>query len=76
VSLIGKMFRLPFAWAVRETGTFLMAWGNPDDVQFAESLLLYREKYSYWLDQRYYWFNGMVLSALEAFIERLNRYAA
>jgi hypothetical protein len=76
--LLSKNTPLEFAWAVRETGTFLMAPGNADDLELAESLLLCREKYKYWLDQRYYWFNGIELTALalETVIERLNGYTA
>ena len=71
--LLSKNAPLSFAWAVRETGTFLMAPGNADDLELAELLLLCREIYGYWPDQRYYWFDGITLSALalETIIERL-----
>jgi hypothetical protein len=76
--LLSEKAPIEFAWAVRETGTFLMERGNADDLEMAKSLLFCREKYGYWPDQRYYWFDGNTLSALtlETIIERLNRYTA
>jgi hypothetical protein len=74
--LLSKNAPLEFAWAVRETGTFLMVPGNAEDLEVAESLLLCREKYGCWPFPRYYWFDGIALTvlALETIIGRLNRY--
>ena len=67
---------LAFAWAVRETGTFLLLPGNADDLETAKALLFNREKKGCWPEQRYYWFSGTALRSLplETIIERLKRY--
>jgi hypothetical protein len=66
-----------FAWAVRETVTFLLFPGVSEDLEVAKALLFNRDKKGCWTEQRYYWFGGMRLGsiALETIIERLKRSA-
>ena len=74
--LSGTDVPLEFGWAVRETGTFLLFPGNVHDLDLAHALLANRDKNVGWPDQRYYWFDGTVLTALslEDLIKQLQRY--
>lgn len=67
---------LQFAWAVRETGTFLMCAGSTEDLKLAEALLFIRNKKGCWTEQCYYWFGGTHLRSisLETVIQRLQQF--
>jgi len=67
---------LAFAWAVRETGTFLMVTGSTEDLVLARALLFTRDNKGCWTEQRYYWFGGTHLRSisLETIIQRLQQF--